>query len=166
MPRKTKGKVIVNGRKVTNEKKTKLQYIASLFRKGWSKLSVSEEIQKKWGCKPQMAAMYIRDAYEYMSSGDEAFIKNLRRVQLERLELILMKVMEKEDWKTANQIIDTINKTFALYEIKTKVEISDNTIQFKFGDNPVQDAVIEGETTKAIETSNDENNDDENDDIE
>ena len=113
-----------------------------------------------------MAAMYIRDAYEYMSSGDEAFIKNLRRVQLERLELILMKVMEKEDWKTANQIIDTINKTFALYEIKTKVEISDNTIQFKFGDNPVQDAVIEGESTKAITTSNDENNDDENDDIE
>lgn len=110
--------------------------------------------------------MYIRDAYEYMSSGDEAFIKNLRRVQLERLELILMKVMEKEDWKTANQIIDTINKTFALYEIKTKVEISDNTIQFKFADSPVQDAVIEGETTKAIETFNDENNDDENDDIE
>lgn len=110
--------------------------------------------------------MYIRDAYEYMSSGDEAFIKNLRRVQLERLELILMKVMEKEDWKTANQVIDTINKTFALYEIKTKVEISDNTIQFKFGDNPVQDAVIEGETTKAITTSNDENNEDENDDTE
>ena len=158
--------MIVNGRKVTNEKKTKLQYIAGLFRKGWSKLSVSEEIQNKWGCKPQMAAMYIRDAYEYMSSGDEAFIKNLRRVQLERLELILMKVMEKEDWKTANQIIDTINKTFALYEIKTKVEISDNTIQFKFGDNPVQDAVIEGETTKEITTSNDENNEDENDDIE
>lgn len=109
--------------------------------------------------------MYIRDAYEYMSSGDEAFIKNLRRVQLERLELILMKVMEKEDWKTANQIIDTINKTFALYEIKTKVEISDNTIHFKFADSPVQDAVIEGETTKAIETFN-ENNDDENDGIE
>ena len=47
---------------------------------------------------------------------------------------MLCKAMEKEDWKTANTIADTINKTFSLYEIKQKIEITDNVIKFKFGE--------------------------------
>lgn len=117
------------------ERENRYQYIASLFRKGWSKLSISEHIAEKWKIKKQACATWIKGTYDYMNSGDESFIKNLRRIQLERLELMLQSAMERGDWKTANSIADTINKTFSLYEIKTKVEITDNVIRFKFGDN-------------------------------
>ena len=120
------------------EKKARLQYIASLFRKGRSKLTISETLQKEWNISGQQAAIWIRYTYDYMNSGDEAFIKNLRRVQLERLEFLLQQTIDKGDYKTANQICETINKTFALYEIKTKVEITDKTIQFKFGDENIE----------------------------
>lgn len=117
------------------EKENRLQYIASLLRKGWSKLSITEHIAEKYGFKRQAASNWLKQTYAYINAGDESFIKNLRRIQLERLELMLMKAMEKEDWKTANTIADTINKTFSLYEIKQKIEITDNVIRFKFADN-------------------------------
>ena len=116
------------------EKENRLQYIASLLRKGWSKLTITEHIAEKYGFKRQAAANWLKQTYAYINSCDESFIKNLRRIQLERLELMLQKAMEKEDWKTANTIADTINKTFSLYEIKQKIEITDNVIRFKFGE--------------------------------
>lgn len=117
------------------EKENKYQYIAGLFRKGWSKLTISEHISKEWGISKQSAANWIKGTYAYINSGDEAFIKNLRRIQLERLELMLQEAMEARNWKVANSIADTINKTFALYEIKQKIEITDNVIRFKFGES-------------------------------
>lgn len=117
------------------EKENKYQYIAGLFRKGWSKLTISEHISKEWGISKQSAANWIKGTYAYINSGDEAFIKNLRRIQLERLELMLQEAMEARNWKVANSIADTINKTFSLYEIKQKIEITDNVIRFKFGES-------------------------------
>lgn len=127
--------------RLTEEEKTnRYQYIASLFRKGWSKITISEHISELWSIKKQAAAHWIKKTYEYINSNDESFIKNLRRIQLERLELMLQKAMEKEDWKVANSIADTINKTFSLYEVKTKVEITDTTYKFKFNDDDVTNA--------------------------
>lgn len=116
------------------EKINKYQYIAGLFRKGWSKLTISEHISQEWGISKQSAANWIKGTYGYINSGDESFIKNLRRIQLERLELMLQEAMEARNWKVANSIADTINKTFSLYEIKQKIEITDNVIRFKFGE--------------------------------
>lgn len=124
-----------NPNKLSQEEKTaRLQYIASLLRKGWSKTTITEHLAELWGVKKQAGAQWLKKTYNYLNQGDEVFIKNLRRIQLERLELMLQKAMEREDWKTANTIADTINKTFSLYEIKTKVEITDNVIRFKFND--------------------------------
>lgn len=116
------------------EKENKCQYIAGLFRKGWSKLMITEHLSELWGIKKQASAHWIKLTYKYINSNDESFVRHLRRIQLERLELMLCKAMEKEDWKTANTIADTINKTFSLYEIKQKIEITDNVIKFKFGE--------------------------------
>lgn len=124
-----------NPNKMSEEEKiNRLQYIASLFRKGWSKLTITEHIAEEFGIKRQAAANWIKQTYAYINQNDESFVKNLRRIQLERLELMLQKAMEKEDWKVANTIADTINKTFSLYEIKQKIEITDNVIRFKFGE--------------------------------
>lgn len=129
------------------EKEHRYQYIANLFRKGWSKLTITEHLSELWGIKKQAAANWIKATYKYINSNDDSFIKNLRRIQLERLELMLMKAMEKEDWKVANTIADTINKTFSLYEIKQKIEITDNVIRFKFADNENAYKNIDSELT-------------------
>ena len=117
------------------DKQQLYSYITSLFRKGWSTNKISEYLQTEYNVKPQAVASWINQTYAYMNTHNENFVKNLRRVQLERLEYMLEKTIEKEDWKTATQIAEVINKTFALYEIKTEVKIVDDTIKFKFGDD-------------------------------
>lgn len=128
------------------EKENRYQYIAGLFRKGWSKLTISEHISKEWGICKQSAANWIKGTYAYINSGDEAFIKHLRRIQLERLELMLQEAMASKNWKVANSIAETINRVFGLYEIKTKVEITDNVIRFKFNDGKLDDTYKHPET--------------------
>lgn len=128
------------------EKEHRLQYIAGLLRKGWSKLTITEHLSELWGIKRQASANWLKKTYAYMNKGDENFIKNLRRIQLERLELMLQKAMEGNNWKVANSIAETINKTFSLYEIKTKVEITDNVIRFKFNDGNVENPYKEIDT--------------------
>lgn len=141
------------------EKENRYQYIAGLFRKGWSKLSITEHLSELWGIKKQASANWIKQTYKYINSNDESFVKNLRRIQLERLELMLQKAMEKEDWKVANTIADTINKTFSLYEIKQKIEITDNVIRFKFGEaNENAYKEIDTELTDEQEKIMDESN--------
>ena len=129
------------------EKTNRYQYVASLFRKGWSKITISEHISELWGIKKQAAAHWIKKTYEYINSNDESFIKNLRRIQLERLELMLQNAMEEKNWKVANSIADTINKTFSLYEVKTKVEITDTTYKFKFSGDDIPNAYENIDTT-------------------
>ena len=117
------------------DKQQLYSYITSLFRKGWSTNKISEYLQAEYNVKPQAVSSWINQTYNYMNTHNENFVKNLRRVQLERLEYMLEKTIEKEDWRTATQIAEVINKTFALYEIKTEVKIVDDTIKFKFGDD-------------------------------
>ena len=47
----------------------------------------------------------------------------------------------ERNWKVANNVIDTLNKTLGIYEQKQKIEITSNEIQFKFGgvENNVDD---------------------------
>lgn len=140
------------------ERENRYQFIAGLFRKGWSKLTITEHLAELWGIKRQAASNWIKQTYAYINQNDDSFIRNLRRIQLERLELMLMKAMEKEDWKVANTIADTINKTFSLYEIKQKIEITDNVIRFKFADNENAYKEIDTELTDEQEDIMDEAN--------
>lgn len=125
-------KMYGKNKQYTGEKLTRLIYIAGCFRKGWSKPTIQEHIAELWGITRQSAAALIVQTYKYLDEGSEEFVKNLRRIQLERLEYMLEKCIADKDYKTANSVADTINKTFKLYEISTKVEIVNDTIKFKF----------------------------------
>lgn len=153
--------LIQNQKKLSKEEKeNRCQYIAGLFRKGWSKLTITEHISNEWGVSKQSAANWIKQTYKYINSHDESFVKNLRRIQLERLELMLMEAMKARNWKVANSIAETINRVFGLYEIKTKVEITDNVVRFKFNDGKLDDTYkhsdseISGEYEQILDESN------------
>lgn len=141
------------------EKINRCQEIASLFRKGWSKLQILEHIAEKYDIKRQQAAHWLKETYKYINQNDESFVKNLRRIQLERLELMLREAMDEKNWKVANAIADTINKTFSLYEIKQKIEITDNVIRFKFGESTENaykniDSTLTDEQEKIMDEAN------------
>ena len=117
-----------------DEQKTKYLYAARLFNKGWSRNKVSEELQTKYGVGQTTAARYIGEAYKIIAEKNDNLIKNLRHIQLSRLESLLDTAISKGDIRAANEIIKTINSMFGLNQPETIVAIQNNEVQFKFGD--------------------------------
>lgn len=124
-----------------DEIKTKYLYTARLFNKGYSRNKVSEELQKVYQISQSTAARYICEAYKIIAEKNDNLIKNLRQVQLSRLEHLLDMAMDKKDIRAANEVIKSINSMFGLNQPETVVAIQNNEVQFKFGD-PI-DAKIE-----------------------
>lgn len=117
-----------------DEQKTKYLYAARLFNKGWSRNKVSEELQAKYNVSQSTAARYIGEAYKIIAEKNDNLIKNLRHIQLSRLESLLDMALAKGDIRSANEIIKTINSMFGLNQPETIVAIQNNEVQFKFGD--------------------------------
>lgn len=89
---------------------------------------------EKYGIAEDTANLRIKQAIEWLATyNDGEWMKDIRSVQMERLEGLLEEAIDNHSLHTANKILDTINKLYGLYEVKQKVEISSNEIQFKFG---------------------------------
>lgn len=124
-----------------NELQTKVKFAAKLFAKGYSRHKVSEELQKTYNVSQITASRYISGAYELLKGKQDNFIHNLRHIQLTRLENLLDKAMEKNDIKTALEVIKTTNNMFGLNQPEVQVNIQNNECVFKFGD-PITDESI------------------------
>ena len=130
-----------------DEQKTKYLYAARLFNKGWSRNKVSEELQTKYGVGQTTAAKYIREAYRIIADKNDNLIKNLRHIQLTRLETLLDIAISKNDVRSATEVIKTINSMFGLNQPEVQVNIQNNECQFKFGD-PIIDYEMEADKTE------------------
>ena len=124
------------------EVKTRHIYAAKLFNKGWSRNKVSEELQHTYGVCQNTAANYIREAYKIIAQKNDSLIKNLRHIQLTRLELLLDTAISKGDIRSATEVIKTINSMFGLNQPEIQVNIQNNECQFKFGDPIINDKDI------------------------
>lgn len=107
--------------------------ILNWLKQGESRATVVEKIKEKYDCKSQTAVCYLNQAFKFLAENSKAYIDNLRNTQLERLETILEDAMATKNHNLALKTIDIINKTFALYEIKTTVQLDAMNIKFKFG---------------------------------
>lgn len=120
--------------KNTSEAKVRYIYVAELMRKGWSNKEIVKECQEKYGVSYTTATKYTKRAIEYLLQDDDSnFVEQIRKKQQERTEYILRKAIEDRDWQTANKILDNFNKLMGLYEMKQKIELSSDEIQFRFG---------------------------------
>lgn len=117
-------------------------YAARLFGRGYSRNKVSEELQKTYQVSQATAARYICEAYKIIAEKNDSLIKNLRQVQLSRLEYLLDMAVEKKDIRAANEVIKSINSMFGLNQPETVVAIQNNEVQFKFGDPITNDKNI------------------------
>ena len=109
-----------------DELRTRHLYAAKLFNKGYTRHKVSEELQAKYNVQQTTAAKYINEAYKIIAEKQDNLIRNLRYVQLSRLELLWEAALEKKDIRTANEVIKTINSLFGLSQPENQVNIQNN----------------------------------------
>lgn len=108
-------------------------YIANLIKKGWSVTEMCPHIAEKYGVCEKQAYKIINRTIEWICLYDQSdFLEKVRATQIARSEYILQQAIEAKDWKTANNIIETINKTYKLYDNVQRVELTNSTVQFKF----------------------------------
>lgn len=115
-------------------RRARVIYAAECYRRGMGNAAIVEHLKEHYGVCETTARKFMKQALEWLASYDDCeFIKEVRAKQVARAELLLENAVAERNWKVANQIIDTLNKTLGLYENKQKVEITSNEIQFKFG---------------------------------
>lgn len=132
-------------------KKLRVIYTAECYRKGMGNTAVLAHIKEHFGIGESTARKTMRAALDWLSSYNDCdFIKEVRAMQVARAELLLENAIAERQWKTANSIIDTLNKTLGLYEQKQKIEITSNEIQFKFGGTGEEKTVCMGEEGETL----------------
>ena len=117
-----------------SKKRDRMIYCAECYRKGMGNTAILKHIKEHFGIGDTTARAVMKSAIEWLCSYDDCdFIKEVKAKQIARAELLLENAIAERQWKTANNIIDTLNKMLGLYEQKQKIEITSNEIQFKFG---------------------------------
>lgn len=128
--------------------RTKIQ-IAERLRLGWSDRMIKDWLLDEYEVHPNTAGKWLKAAYEYLSEGTSVFKEHIREKQQERFEYILTEAIKAGKWDVANRILDNMNKMFNLYDNSTKIEVTGDVVQFKFGDvqenNEDEDMVVDGE---------------------
>jgi hypothetical protein len=108
------------------------QEIMKLYGKGMTKMSIMNEIMRRWDCKKGTAYNYIEDAIDFIVESYKGDADKLKDVIMHRLESLAEDALDSRDRKSALKAYDQISKLAGLYEEKVKVE-ADTTIKFDFG---------------------------------
>ena len=123
--------------------------ICERLRLGWSDKMTIEWAMDEFGVKEATARRYLKNAYSYLGNCNSEFKAFIQDKQSERFEYILRQAIEAGKWDVANRILDNINKMYGLYDTSTKIEVTGDVVQFKFGNvqenNEVEDMVVDGE---------------------
>lgn len=96
-----------------------------------------------------MRKIALKQIKDMVLADAEAF----REKQINRLDNLLQKAIDKGDLKTANKIMDTMNKTAGLYR-DTNVTVAP-VLQFQFGDEPSPMKIIATVTGDESEDNDD-----------
>lgn len=125
---------MANTRQGKCNRRVRAIYAAECYRRGMANTAILQHLKEHYGIGESTARTAMKDAIEWLCNYDDCeFIKEVRAKQIARSELLLENAIAERQWKTANNIIDTLNKLLGLYEQKQKIEITSNEIQFKFG---------------------------------
>ena len=123
--------------------------ICERLRLGWSDKMTIEWAMDEFGVKEATARRYLKNAYSYLGNCNSEFKAFIQDKQSERFEYILRQAIEAGKWDVANRILDNINKMYGLYDNSTKIEVTGDVVQFKFGgvqeNNEDEDMVVDGE---------------------
>lgn len=103
------------------------------FKKGVNTTALIEQFMDKYGTDRSCALKWRNKALEALSQYAVKDAEKIRGVQMERLEYIYNLAVENHQLKTAQSILDTMNKLMGLY--KDSTVIVQPVTQFNFGDD-------------------------------
>lgn len=109
-------------------------YFLDLLKVGHSQREAVKLFIEKYKCSYNVAYRCRNEALEVLDKYTIKDCEKLRSQQIMRLENLLVKAIDNEDLKTANSIIDTINKVAGLYNKAPDVVVAP-VLSFSFGDD-------------------------------
>ena len=112
------------------------QVIFELIRKGYSRQRIQEELMSRWECVKRSAQRYVKDALEALEEDNKDFIIKTRDIQRERIESVIEKAMNSNNFEAALKGLEQINKIDGLYNEKITANIKAEGIKFQFGIEP------------------------------
>ena len=132
------------------------RYFIEGFKKGTPTSQLVTDFTEKFGASRDVAQVWRNKALEALSHYAVKDAEQVRAVQMERLEHIYSMAVEARQLKTAQSILDTINKLMGLYKDTTM--IIQPVTEFKFGDdnaikitaNPYSDELSDVSTPEEI----------------
>lgn len=125
-----------------------------LLGQGYNALDGAKKFQEFYPEVPLSKAQDLRKiALKQIKDMVLADAEAFREKQINRLDNLLQKAIDKGDLKTANKIMDTMNKTAGLYR-DTNVTVAP-VLQFQFGDEPAPMKIITTVTGDESEDNDD-----------
>ncbi len=106
---------------------TRRHLILEEVAKGKKLSEIVDKYSKEWECGYRTIQQYIATAMRDIYNDETKEV--LRQINLERLDEVISKQMENEQYRDVIKSIDVQNKTANLY--KEKVELETNDIEFK-----------------------------------
>lgn len=116
-----------------NELLYRRQVIYEWIRRGYSRVRIQQELMSRWGCVKRSAQRYVTDALNALEEDNREFVEKTREIQRERIEGIIQKAMESNNYDAALRGLEQINKLDGLYSEKIAAEIKAEGFKFNFG---------------------------------
>ena len=112
----------------------RIAYFLDLMKCGYGQREAQKMFMKHFQCSQGTAVKFRKEALEVLDRYTIKDCEKMRSQQIMRLEGLLTQAIENEDLKTANSIIDTINKVAGLYNKPPEVVVAP-VMSFSFGDD-------------------------------
>lgn len=107
--------------------------IADRLAKGESRMGIQKWIQDNWKIGDRQARAYYMAAVRYLTPDDiDDYKKGLIQINLDRLEQIVEKTMDGNNYTLAIQAIKELNKMLGIGEAKNKIEVATDGQQTAF----------------------------------
>lgn len=105
--------------------------IYQYIRQGLSRERIFEELKDRWGISRKSFDKYYKEALESLVVENKDIVDDARKKAIEKLQGIIEKCYEVNDFKNALKAQDQLNKINALYTDKKEVEVTG--LRFDFG---------------------------------
>lgn len=105
--------------------------IYQYIRQGLSRERIFEELKDRWGISRKSFDKYYKEALESLVVENKDIIDDARKKAIEKLQGIIERCYESNDFKNALKAQDQLNKINALYTDKKEVEVTG--LRFDFG---------------------------------
>lgn len=120
--------------RVNKYKETIKKETLEMFRKGYSRRRIVDEIVAKYGYGERNAYRITNEIFKELAELNEIDPETIRDAYRERLEYILESAIAKKDFNLALRTQDILNKLNGMYVENHKVDLNVTNMEFKFGD--------------------------------